>query len=110
MVAQPVDEAAPVRRDHHRLQGLHHRRGTLLRQAEVQVLVKPEIKHHLQPIAVAEIMTVIFYGDVYFSQEYRIGVEALHNLPEMVQERVASRLVALPGLFHQMRCGIEAKA
>ncbi|MBN0941739.1 chorismate-binding protein, partial [Pseudomonas aeruginosa] len=31
MVAQPVDEAAPVRRGHHRLQGLHHRRGALLR-------------------------------------------------------------------------------
>ena len=102
MVAQPVDEAAPVRRGHHRLQGLHHRRGALLRQAEVEVFVKPEIKHHLQPIALAEIMTVIFYRDVHFPQEYRIGIEALYNLPEMGQQRVAARLVALSGLLDQM--------
>ena len=102
MVTQPVDEAAPVRRGHHRLQGLHDRRGALLRQAEVEVFVKPEIKHHLQPIALAEIMTVIFYRDVHFTQEYRIGIEALYNLPEMGQQRVAARLVALSGLLDQM--------
>ncbi|MBN1016126.1 chorismate-binding protein, partial [Pseudomonas aeruginosa] len=66
---------------------LWRRRGALLRQAEVEVFVKPEIKHHLQPIAVAEIMTVIFYRDVHFTQEYRIGIEALYNLPEMGQPR-----------------------
>lgn len=43
-------------------------------------------------------MTVIFYRDVHFTQEYRIGIEALYNLPEMGQQRVAARLVALSGL------------
>ena len=61
-----------------------------------------DISDHLQPIALAEIMTVIFYRDVHFTQEYRIGIEALYNLPEMGQQRVAARLVALSGLLDQM--------
>ena len=102
MVTQPVDEAAPVRRGHHHLQGFYHRGGALLRQTEVEIFVKPEIEHHLQPIAVTEVMAVIFYRNVHFTQQYRLGIEALNDLPEMVQQRVAARLVALPGLFHQM--------
>lgn len=47
-------------------------------------------------------MAVIFYRNVHFTQQYRLGIEALNDLPEMVQQRVAARLVALPGLFHQM--------
>ena len=61
-----------------------------------------DISDHLQPIAVTEVMAVIFYRNVHFTQQYRLGIEALNDLPEMVQQRVAARLVALPGLFHQM--------
>lgn len=102
MVTQPVDEAASVRRGHHRLQRLHHRGGALLRQADIEVFIKPEIEHHLQPIAAAEIMAIRFHLHVHFTQQYRVGVEALHDLAKMRQQRVAPRLFALPGLLHQM--------
>ncbi|VGP00852.1 hypothetical protein SB00610_00611 [Klebsiella quasipneumoniae subsp. similipneumoniae] len=102
MVTQPVDEAASVRRGHHCLQRLHYRGGALLRQADIEIFIKPKIEHHLQPIAAAEIMAIIFHFHVHFTQQYRVGIEALHDLPEMRQQRVAPRLVALPGLLHQM--------
>ena len=54
-------------------------------------------------------MAVVLHRHIHFPQQYRIGIVTLNDLPEMGQKRVAARLVALPGLLDQMRCGIKAK-
>ncbi len=110
MIAQPVGEAAGVRRHNHLLHRVAQRSCALLCQADVKVLIEPEIQHQVEPVVLTKIIFVGLDLHVDFAEQDRVRVTLPDKTAQMLQDPQAAFFIPTSGLFCQVRCRIQAKA
>lgn len=86
VVAQPVCEAAGVRRHYHFLDGLDQRAGALAGEADVKIFVQPEVKYHIKSVIIAKIVAILRHLNVDFAEQYGLRIMLFNQPTQMFQE------------------------
>ena len=102
MIAQPVGEAAGVRRHNHLLHRVAQRSCAFLRKADVEVLIEPEIQHRVEPVVLTKIIFVGLDLHVDFAEQDRIRVTLLDKTAQMLRDPQAAFSSPRPACF--VRC------
>ena len=110
MITQPVSEAAGVGRDDGFLYCVNQRARVLAGETDVKVFVQPEVKHHVKPVIITEIVAVLLDVNVNFAQQNGLRVMPLDKSAQMFQDPQPPFLLAASGLLCEMRSGIQTKA